>query len=377
MSYTDEHWMDIAIREAEKSRGLCSPNPFVGAAIVKDDKLIATGRTRAYGSDHAEVDAINKAGKSCQGATIYVTLEPCCHFGKTPPCTKAIIKAGLIRVVAGICDPNPPVAGKGFEELRKAGIQLSTGVRADKISEQNEAFLCNVQKQRPFIIWKAALSLDGKYAAEDGSSKWISNELSRRMVHRLRAGVDAVLSGIQSVKKDDAMLNVRGVRYHKQPLRILLDPYLELEPNSRFAQSAKDFPSLVLYRIDQHSKAPILSELGIELQAIDGHDDVLDLLEIIQVLNQRRVSSLLLESGNRLSESFWQARLIDKCMVFYGNKILGSSKAALNGLGIPNIADAIALQRIQIKKLKDNVLISGYPVFDQLAIPPNDSRCLH
>jgi len=283
----------------------------------------------------------------------------------------------LIRVVAGICDPNPPVAGKGFEELRKAGIQLSTGVRADKISEQNEAFLCNVQKQRPFIIWKAALSLDGKYAAEDGSSKWISNELSRRMVHRLRAGVDAVLSGIQSVKKDDAMLNVRGVRYHKQPLRILLDPYLELEPNSRFAQSAKDFPSLILYRIDQHSKAPILSELGIELQAIDGHDDVLDLLEIIQVLNQRRVSSLLLESGNRLSESFWQARLIDKCMIFYGNKILGSSKAALNGLGIPNIADAIALQHIQIKKLKDNMLISGYPVFDQLAIPPNDSRCLH
>ncbi|MCD8479475.1 MAG: bifunctional diaminohydroxyphosphoribosylaminopyrimidine deaminase/5-amino-6-(5-phosphoribosylamino)uracil reductase RibD [Candidatus Cloacimonetes bacterium] len=165
MSSTDKAYMQLAMREAEKARGHTSPNPFVGAIIVKDGKILAKGRTQSYGSDHAEVDALIKAGAEAKGASMYVTLEPCCHYGKTPPCTKAIIKAGIRKVIIGIEDPNPLVAGKGIEELRTAGIEVVEGILSEAIRTQNEAFLCHIQKQRPFVIWKAALSLDGKFAA--------------------------------------------------------------------------------------------------------------------------------------------------------------------------------------------------------------------
>lgn len=355
--------MNLALREAEKSRGLCSPNPFVGAIIVADAQIVATGRTQAYGKDHAEIDALKNAGNKAKGATLYVSLEPCCHFGKTPPCTQAIIKAGIKKVVAGICDPNPLVAGKGFQELRSAGIEVITGVCASKIAVQNEAFICYIQKQRPFVTWKTALSLDGKYAAEDGSSRWITNEQSRRLVHQTRAGTDAVLSGIRTVLQDDAMLNARGVRMHKQALRVVLDPFLELDAKTRFAQSAMDFPSLIFHHSTDQKRVAKLAALGIELIYVQAEGEELDLKEVLQVLYQRKISSILLETGNQLSQSFWQAKLVDKCMIFYGNIVLGGSRSLLGGLNLPSIHDAIALKDIRVWRLGDNALITGYPVF--------------
>lgn len=357
----DKHYMALAIREGEKSRGLCSPNPFVGAIIVKDGVILARGRTQAYGQDHAEIVALKIAQAHAKGATMYVSLEPCCHHGKTPPCTQAIIAAGITRVIAGSLDPNPLVSGKGIQELQRAGIEVEYGIYSDRIRRQNEAFFCYIRKQRPFIIWKIALSLDGKFAALDGSSQWISNEASRRVVHQSRAHADAVLSGIRSVHKDDALLNARGVKNVKQPLRVVLDPALELNPQSRLATSAALYPSLVFYHHRNDMRAKVLSDLGLELIQVKGFADELDLPEVLQVLYRRQVSSILLETGNRLSEAFWQAHLVDKCMIFYGNKILGGDQAALAGLALPNLASAITINELSYRKLGENILVCGYP----------------
>jgi len=361
LNFTDERYMDLAISEAEKSRGLCSPNPFVGAILVKDGSIIAKGRTQAYGKDHAEVDALKKAGNQALGATMYVSLEPCCHFGKTPPCTQAIIKAGIKKVVAGITDPNPRVAGKGFAELRQAGIEVVQGVREDKIRRQNEAFLCYIQNKRPFIIWKSALSWDGKYAASDGSSQWITNEKARNLVHTYRAASDAVLAGIRSVHVDDAMLNARGVRGAKQALRVVLDPQLDLDPGSRFAQSAMQYPSLVFHQAHMPDKQKRLNQMGIDTIRVAGNPEAVDLDEVLRHLYQLQISTLLLEAGSQLSESFFRKRLVDKCLLFLGNKILGGERAMLSGLKLPSIDKAINLLDVQVKQLEGNILLIGYP----------------
>ncbi len=358
----DKYFMRLAIREAEKSRGLCSPNPFVGAVIVKDGKVIAKGRTQAYGFDHAEPDALKKAGKLAKGSTMYVTLEPCCHQGKTPPCTAAIIKAGISRVVAGIADPNPLVSGKGFEILQKAGIEVISGIEADQISKQNEAFICNIVKKRPFVTWKCALSLDGKYAAMDGSSQWISNELSRKMVHRMRANSDVVLAGINSVIKDDAMLNARGVKVSKKALRVVLDPFLDLSPSSRFAQIAVHAPALVFHCTANEEKEARLHAMGIQTSLVPGNADELDLNHVLSELHLRKVSSVFLETGNRLSEAFWRAGLVDKCVIFYGNMVLGGANSCLHGLNLPSISDAITLERVKLTKLGQNIMLTAYPL---------------
>lgn len=362
-NYMDRYYMKLAIRRAEKSRGKCSPNPFVGALIVKQGKIVSEGCTQAYGFDHAEVVALKAAGRNAAGATMYVTLEPCCHFGKTPPCTQAIIKAGIARVVIGIKDPNPLVAGKGILELRNAGIETSCGFFEEEIKEQLEYYLCYMEKKRPFVIWKTALSLDGKYAAGDGTSRWITNPASRKYVHRLRAGVEVVLAGLQSVSKDDALLNVRGLRNVKQPLRIVLDPKLEMDLDSAFVKSAKSFPALIAYHIGNPEKISQLEQSGVSLAKVSGHADTLCLKEVLQMIWEMKLYSVLLETGNRLSEAFWKARLIDKCMIFYGNQVLGGDKSSLKNYDRQSIDRAVPLHRIKLKKLQDNALITGYPAW--------------
>jgi diaminohydroxyphosphoribosylaminopyrimidine deaminase/5-amino-6-(5-phosphoribosylamino)uracil reductase len=355
--------MKLAIRRAEKSRGKCSPNPFVGAVIVKDGKTIAEGSTMPYGYDHAEVVALKAAGEAARGATMYVSLEPCCHHGKTPPCTDAIIKAGIKRVVVGITDPNPLVAGKGIAALRAAGIAVESGFFEQEIYEQLEYYLCYINKKRPFVIWKMALSLDGKYAASDGSAKWISNPASRRSVHKLRAEVEVVLAGIRSVSKDDAMLNARGLRNAKQPLRLVLDPYLEIDPDSALVRSAREFPAMLMHHGGSADKALLLADRGLKVLKVSGNRDELDLLEVMSVLRDMKLYSVLLETGNRLSEAFWKAKLVDKCMIYYGNQILGGDKSSLKGYDRKSIDRALQLRDIRIRKLQDNALITGYPIW--------------
>ncbi len=360
-----QKYMKLALRTAEKGRGGCAPNPFVGAVIVKDGQVIATGWTQHCGGDHAEVQALKKAGSQARGADLYVTLEPCSHHGKTPPCAKAVIAAGIRRVFAGVSDPNPLVAGKGFALLAEAGIEVQTGFLETEIRRQLEYHLCRIEKKRPFVIWKAALSLDGKYAAQDGSSQWITNERSRRQVHRLREEADAVLTGIGTVLADDPLLNVRLPRPKKQPLRVVLDPGLDIDPHSKLIQSSEISPILLFcargrYESPQASK---LAALGAEIIPVAAKGDELDLKDILAVLHARGCYCVLLECGSRLASAFFSARLVDKCIIFYGPLLLGGQRSVLSELPLASLSQALQLRDPCYKRLGDDWQVSGYPVF--------------
>ncbi len=358
----DKYYLKLAIRVAERSRGKCSPNPFVGTIIVKNGKIIAEGSTQPHGSDHSEIVALRAAGEEARGATMYVSLEPCCHWAKTPPCSDAIIKAGIARVIIGILDPNPAVSGKGIKALRDAGIEVKYGYFEEKIKEQLEYYLCYLKRKRPFVIWKAALTLDGKFAASDGSSRWISNPASRKHVHRVRSEVEVVLAGVKSVSHDDAQLNVRGLRSARQPLRLVLDPYLEISPKAKLVTSAKDFPAMIMYHTADEAKMAALESAGVKLKKMPGHKDELDLHAVMDALYEMKLYSVLLETGNRLSESFWKAKLVDQCMIYYGNQILGGESSIFRNYDRHSIDRAVPLQKIKVKRLQDNVLVTGYPL---------------
>lgn len=357
--------MRRAILAAERARGKCSPNPFVGAVIVKDDVIITKGWTQRYGSDHAEVHALKQAGVKALGADMYVTLEPCSHYGKTPPCAKAIIAAGIKRVFVGITDPNPLVAGKGISMLEEAGIEVQTGFYEAEIKRQLEYYLCYMQQGRAFVTLKTALSLDGKYAAQDGSARWISNEKARLYTHKLRSQHDVILVGIKTALTDNPMLNVRLPGHPKQPLRVILDPTLKLPESSNIASSMHEFPSMILCskEMESSTRADLLRNLGgrvVGLPLSNGH---FNLLDVLQFLASLKLYSVLIESGSGLSETFLQAKLVDKMLFFYGAKILGGTNSPLPNLGLANINHAIELSHIQCKKLGDNMLISGYPIY--------------
>jgi len=357
--------MKRAQRVAEKAHGVCSPNPFVGAVIVKKGVVISEGWTQEYGSDHAEIQALKKAGAKARGADLYVTLEPCSHYGKTPPCTKAIIAAGIKRVFLGITDPNPLVNGKGILQLQEAGIDVVQGIMETAITKQLECYLCRVQKQRPFVTWKVALSLDGKYSAEDGSSRWISGEKSRAYVHRLRSQTDVVLTGIGTVLGDDPMLNARLRNKCKQPLRAVLDTKLKLPETSQIALTARTYPTAVFCAkgCEKTQKAVKLREMGITIHPVKAVGDNLDLREVLNILHQQGCYSILLECGSKLASSFFAEELVDKCHFFYGAKILGGSKSVLSELAISTISSAIHLRDVSYKRFDEDLLISGYPVF--------------
>ena len=359
------NFMKEAIRLAENARGTCSPNPFVGAVIVKNGKIIAGGWTQKYGKDHAEIQALKKAGKSARDADLYVTLEPCAHYGKTPPCTDAIIKSGIKRVFIGIQDPNPLVNGKGRQKLLEAGIEVTSGIMQEEISRQLEYYLCRIQKGRPFILWKAALSLDGKYAAQDGSSRWITGESSRKMVHKLREEADVILTGIGTVLKDDPMLNVRLPKTIKQPLRAILDPYLEIPLNSQIVRSLPEYKTAIFCARgrDNSPHAEALVSLGANLYPVTAKGRTLCLKEVLGILHQQGFYLVLLECGSQLASSFFSERLVDKSYIFYAPKILGGNKAILTELDLPDLNSSIHLKDITLKKTGEDWLVIGYPVY--------------
>ncbi len=363
MAYNPK-FMKQAFRVAEKSRGLCSPNPFVGAVIVQGNDVISTGNTLAYGSHHAEVVALMKAGERARGAEMYVTLEPCSHFGKTPPCADAIISYGIRAVYIGIQDPNPLVAGKGIKRLQDNGIEVNQGFFEKEIRKQLEYYLCRIEKQRPFVIWKAALSLDGKFAAQDGSSRWISCQKSRHQVHLLRQQVDVIITGIKTVMLDDPLLNVRLKKPLKQPLRVVLDPFLEISSKAKISQTAKLFPTLVFCSesYSDDAKKRELKELGLDILSVPGNGSRLDLHRILAILHEMKHYAVLLECGSELSSSFFAENLIDLCKIYYGNKILGGDKTILTQLMIPNIASAKVLSDLSLRAMGEGFMISGYPI---------------
>ena len=354
----DLRWMQRALALAERGCGYVEPNPLVGAVVVRENQLIAEGWHQRFGEPHAEVHALADAEK-VRGATLYVTLEPCCHWGKTPPCTDAILRAGIGRVVVALTDPFPKVAGGGIELLRQAGIEVDIGLGEKEARRQNAPYLKLLQTGRPYVHAKWAMTLDGKIASRTGDSRWISSAASRERVHELRGRMDAILVGIGTALADDPLLTARppGPR---TPLRIILDRQGRLPGSSQLAQTAREIPTLVV--VDASCPPPEhLRQLGCEILPLPLEHGEPSLTALLDELGKRRLTNLLVEGGTAILGSFHDAKLIDEVHVFIAPRLLGGvgAKTPIGGSGGEMIAAALALADTQVENLDGDVYIRG------------------
>lgn len=360
LSY-DEKYMRLAMQLAGNAIGRTSPNPLVGAVIVKDNRVVGCGWHRKAGTPHAEVHALNQAGELAQGADVYVTLEPCAHYGKTPPCAKALVEAKVKNVYGGLLDVNPKVAGKGFKILEDAGIHVEYGFLQDELRKQNEVFFKWIEHKKPFIILKAAMTLDGKIATATGQSKWITNETSRAYGYKLRDIYDGIMVGINTVIEDNPMLTAR-VDGGKNPIRIVVDSSLKIDINANVVQdkSAKT----IIATTDKADKDKILKLQAQDVDVIvvdKDENDKVDIEKLLDILGQQNICSILVEGGATLSGSFVAKKLVDKVYFFIAPKIIGGkeAKTPVAGTGILNLQEALTLKDIKIEKLEEDILIIG------------------
>lgn len=360
LSY-DEKYMRLAMQLAGNAIGRTSPNPLVGAVIVKDNRVVGCGWHRKAGTPHAEVHALNQAGELAQGADVYVTLEPCAHYGKTPPCSKALVEAKVKNVYGGLLDVNPKVAGKGFKILEDAGIHVEYGFLQDELRKQNEVFFKWIEHKKQFIVLKAAMTLDGKIATATGQSKWITNETSRAYGYKLRDIYDGIMVGINTVIEDNPMLTAR-VDGGKNPIRIVVDSSLKIDINANVVQdkSAKT----IVATTDKADKDKILKLQAQDVDVIvvdKDENDKVDIEKLLDILGQQNICSILVEGGATLSGSFVAKKLVDKVYFFIAPKIVGGkeAKTPVAGTGILNLQEALALKDIQIEKLEEDILIIG------------------
>ena len=356
--------MRRALRLAE--RGFTPPNPMVGCVLVRDGKVVGEGYHRAAGLPHAEAEAVAVAGGSARGATAYVSLEPCAHTGRTSPCSRALIEAGIRRVVAAVQDPNPVVAGKGAAELRAAGIEVELGLMEAEARELNRAFFHFHATGMPFVTLKAAMSLDGKIATRTGDSKWITSEAARRYVHRLRAQSGAVLCGIGTVLADDSLLTARIPGVPRQPLRVVLDSDLRTPPESRLARSAGEIPTLIaVARGATGERAQELRAQGVEVLGLprDASGRVL-LQPLLEELGRREVISVLVEGGGETHAAFIEQRLFHRMMWFIAPKLIGgrSAPSSVEGTGAEMMDNAARLERLKVRRIGPDLLIETGPL---------------
>ncbi len=354
--------MQRAIELAARARGRTSPNPLVGAVIVKDGQIIGEGYHQKAATPHAEIHALESAGVEAAGATLYVSLEPCCHYGKTPPCTEAIIKAGIKRVVIAALDPNSKVAGKGLEILQQAGIETEVGVMQAAAIDLNEIFFKYIQTGMPFAALKTAMTLDGKIAAYTGDSRWITGAEARKYVHQLRNTYDAILVGIGTVLADNPQLNTRLDEDSRDPIRVVIDSNLELPVDSIIARSSKEQPTIVFCGPDpEQEKAQYLSALGVEIIKLDLEEDKVPLPAVMSILASREISSILVEGGSEINASFIQQGLLDKLYWFIAPKIIGGQGAPspVGGEGYQLMNDAVQLHIIDIQQFEQDILITA------------------
>lgn len=362
----DRVFMGRALGLAALARGKTSPNPMVGAVVVGGDgTILGEGYHHQAGTPHAEVHALGMAGPKARGATLYVSLEPCCHFGRTPPCTEAIISNGIKRVVVATLDPNPLVAGKGLQVLRQAGLEVQYGVLDAEARHLNEAFFKYIVTGQPFVTLKAAMSLDGKIATGLGDSKWITGPESRNLVQHLRAENDAVLVGIGTVLADDPLLTVRLPEAGKKPLRVIVDSSLRIPLESRLVQTARDYPVAVAVVEGQcpPGKKELLMERGVAVWELPGVDGLVDIRALLEELGSREVVGLLLEGGSLLNSGFLKARAIDKYVFFVALMIIGGTGAPgpFGGTGAVTLAGASSLTSLDCQKVGNDLMIMGYP----------------
>jgi len=357
--------MREALRQARKGLGRTSPNPAVGAVIVREGEIEARGYHHRAGHPHAEVEALRKIGGKAQGSTLYVTLEPCNHFGRTPPCTEAILKSGIRRVVAGMKDPNPEVSGGGCEFLRKNGVEVDTGVMESECLRLNEGYLKFVAHKRPFVMVKSALTIDGWTATSTGDSKWITNERSRQFAHVLRNRVDALMVGVGTVLADDPFLTTRLKRGQgKDPLRIVVDTNLRIPRDAKVLNHKSTAQTLLV--TGAHIPPENLKRYqkkGVSMLSCPLKGGRIDLGALMDILGERSVMTLMVEGGASIIGSMLRERLIDKFLIFTAPKLMGGDDGVsmASGPGAKGMDDCLRLRDLEVRRFGEDILTVGYP----------------
>jgi diaminohydroxyphosphoribosylaminopyrimidine deaminase/5-amino-6-(5-phosphoribosylamino)uracil reductase len=359
----DAQWMRLALKLAARGRGRVEPNPMVGAVIVRGGRLVGKGHHRRFGGPHAEIEAIRDAGgeSRCTGATLYVTLEPCCHYGKTPPCTDAIVRAGFSRVLVAVRDPFHRVRGRGLRILRRAGLRVETGLLQEEARALNAAYLKLRAEGIPWFIAKWAMTADGKLATRAGDSRWISCEASRRFVHRLRARVDAVMIGVGTALRDDPLLQCYLIG-GRNPRRIVVDSHAHLPVRSRLVRTARSGDVLVAVTA-KASPASVrkLEAAGCRVLRCRAKRGEVDLRALARQLGRMELTNVLVEGGSRLLGCLLDEGLVDEVVVFVAPKVAGGEGAItpVGGVGVGRIVDALSLRSVEIRRIGSDVMLRG------------------
>lgn len=359
-----EKYMKVAIAQAKKAVGRVSPNPMVGAVLVKKGEIIGLGYHHQAGSPHAEINVLKKAGKKARNADLYVNLEPCCHYGRTPPCVDAIIESGIKRIMIGITDPNPLVSGKGIARLKSAGTTTQVGVLEEACSKLNEVYLKYITKKIPFVMLKVASSLDGKIATRSGDSRGITAQESLRFVHRLRDQCDALMVGIGTVQADNPLLTTRlKGKVGKDPIRVIVDSSLRISPQARlFNPHSQAGVIIATTQKAPRGKKERLEKIGAKVITVGSANGKVDLKKLMVALGKLEITSLLIEGGTKIITSALKDDIVDKIFFFYAPKILGGHAAhgITAGEGVEYVNQALNVQDLKVKRQGEDVLVEGY-----------------
>ena len=356
----DEAYMQMALDLAERGRGWVNPNPMVGAVIVKDGRVIGSGYHRRYGELHAERNALADCKEDTRGATMYVTLEPCCHYGKTPPCTEAIVEAGISRVVIGAMDVNPMVAGKGAAFLRNHGIEVVTGVLQEACEHLNKVFFYHMRSGMPYVVLKYAMTLDGKIATRTGASKWITGEAARTRVHQTRHELMGIMVGSGTVNADDPHLDCRMAE-GRNPVRIICDTGLKISTESYVVQTAKTQPTIIATSCEDRKRHAMYQAYGCEILHIPKKGAHLDVKALMQALGERNIDSILLEGGGKLAWSALEAGVVNEIQAYIAPKLFGgeAAKTPVTGRGVDLPQEAVSLCNVAVQQIGEDILVNA------------------
>ena len=359
----DHYYMKLALDLAASAKGKTNPNPLVGAVIVKDGMIVGSGLHRKAGEPHAEVHAFRMAGEHARGATLYVTLEPCSHFGKTPPCANLVKESGVSRVVIAMKDPNPLVAGRGIKLIEDAGIEVEVGILEEEAAKLNERFIHNMVHHTPFIISKVAMTLDGKIAAYNGHSKWVTGEEARQKVHYLRNETDAILVGIGTVLADDPMLTTRIPEGGKNPVRIILDSNLRTPIDAKITDCSEAKTWIFTKEGNNLEKTQILLDKGVEVFPAPYGEEGIDLSFVLNVLFEKGITDVLVEGGGEVNGAFLRAGLINKFLIYVAPKIIGGrhSLTPFTGNDVETMDEALIIDFDSVERVGNDLLITAYP----------------
>ncbi|MEG9499106.1 bifunctional diaminohydroxyphosphoribosylaminopyrimidine deaminase/5-amino-6-(5-phosphoribosylamino)uracil reductase RibD [Mannheimia indoligenes] len=354
----DAQYMAYAIKLAKKAKGWTNPNPLVGCVIVKDGEIIAEGYHEKYGEWHAERNAILRSEQDLAGATAYVTLEPCCHYGRTPPCSNLLIERGIKKVFIGSRDPNPLVSGKGAEQLRAAGIEVVADFMRAECDELNPIFFHYIQTKRPYVLLKYAMTADGKIATSTGESKWITGEPARAKVQETRHQYSSIMVGVETVLADDPMLNSR-MPNAKQPVRIVCDSQLRTPLDCKLVQTAKEYRTVIATLNDDTKVHEAYQQFGVEIVVTKADNKRVDLLELLQKLGEMQIDSLLIEGGSNLNFSALKSGCVNRVHCYIAPKLIGGkeAKTPIGGEGVSNLAEAVKLELKSTELIGDDILL--------------------